>query len=494
MPESAARPDSHQKLPVAVIGAGFSGTVAAIQLLAHLPPDYPVLLCERAERFGRGRAYDTGNPDHLLNVRAANMSAFPDRPGHFEDWLAGAEPDAGVRRTPAGTFAARGLYGRYLGELLAGAVTAGGVPRLHLVNEAITDARPGPGGLVLTSEGGRRHAVAGAVLAMGNLAAPGGLESRHRVDPWRPEGLGRLHPHRPVLVVGTGLSMVDAVLTLRRQGFSGQVVALSRRGLVPAVHAPAGTWPRPDLAPEAASLTRLLAGIRREVAAAEAAGVGWHGVIDALRPATDALWLRLPPPERARFLRHLRPYWDVHRHRAAPPAGAAIAAEIAEGSLVVRAARLLGIEDRPDEARVTLRPRGGAAAEVLDVQCILDARGVGQIAGTGDPLLRGLFDRGLARPGPFGIGLDVGADLAVRGDGSARLWTLGPLARGALWESVAVPDIRNQAAALARIVAAALRPQPVPAYAAVRPVKAACPAISDPDRASAMSPRVSSTP
>ena len=452
------RPSSAAALPVAVIGAGFSGTVAAIQLLAQLPPERPVLLCERAERFGRGRAYGTGNPDHLLNVRAANMSAFPDRPGHFEAWLEGAAPEEGVRRGPAGTFAARGLYGRYLAELLTGAVTEGAAPRLHLVNEAVTDIAPEGGRLVLTSEGGRRIPAAAAVLAMGNLAAPDEPASRHRLDPWRPEGFGRLHPDRAVLVVGTGLSMVDAVMTLRRHGFSGAIVAVSRRGQVSTVHEPAGAWPRPELTPaETASLTRLLVRIRREVAAAAAAGIGWHGVIDALRPVTDALWLGLPERERARFLRHLRPFWDVHRHRSAPPAGAAVAAEIAAGTLRIRAGRILAIEDRPDEAVVAVRPRGAQAVERLPVQGILDARGIGRVAETADPLLRRLIARGLVRPGPFGIGLDVRPDLSVAGETPAPLWTLGPLLRGAFWECTAVPDIRNQAAALAQAVAAGLR-------------------------------------
>ncbi|GJD80352.1 hypothetical protein NBEOAGPD_3593 [Methylobacterium gregans] len=451
-------PAEAQPLPIAVIGAGFSGTAAAIQLLAQLPPGRSVLLCERAERFGRGRAYATGNPDHLLNVRAANMSAFPDRPAQFEDWLASADAAEGIRRTPAGTFAARGLYGRYLSELLTAALTGADAPRLQLVNEAITDIAPEEGRLVLRSEGGRRFAAAGAVLAMGNLAAPEEPASRHRADPWNPDGFGRLHPDRAVLVVGTGLSMVDAVMNLRRHGFTGRIVALSRRGQASTVHAQAGAWPQPDFSPaERTSLTRLLRRIRQEVAAASAAGIGWHGVLDALRPVTDTLWLGLPEAEKARFLRHLRPFWDVHRHRAAPPAGAAIAAEIAAGTLEVRAAKLLAIEDRPDEALVTCRPRGAREPETFAVQCILDARGIGRVAETVDPLLRRLIDRGLVRPGPFGIGLDVRPDLSVIGDMPAPLWTLGPLIRGVFWECTAVPDIRNQAAQLARAVAAGVR-------------------------------------
>jgi len=180
-------------------------------------------------------------------------------------------------------------------------------------------------------------------------------------------------------------------------------------------------------------------------------------VIDALRPVTDALWLGLPPADKARFLRHLRPFWDTHRHRAAPPVGAAIAGEIEAGSLQVRAGKLVAIEDQAGEARVTYRPRGASELETLAVQLILDVRGVGRVADTTDPLLRNLIDRGLVQAGPFGLGLAVHPDLTVMGTAEtpARLWTLGPLLRGTYWECTAVPDIRNQAVDLARSVAAA---------------------------------------
>ncbi|WP_132252234.1 FAD/NAD(P)-binding protein [Methylobacterium segetis] len=441
-------------LPIAVIGAGFSGTMAAIQLLATLPRSRPVLLCERADAFGRGLAYATRAPAHLLNLRAANMSAFSDRPHHFEAWLAeeGAE---GVRRTPAGTFAPRGVYGRYLSELLRQALTADGLPRLRLVNDAVTDLEPSGGGFVLRTEGGQAHPVAGAVLAAGNLAGPGEPASRHRVDPWQPERFGRLHPHLPVLIVGTGLTMVDTVATLRGQGFSGHIVAVSRRGLLPNVHEPAEAWPAPNLTTgDLASLSALVGRIRREVASARAAGVDWRGVVDGLRPVTDFIWRSLPAPERDRFLRHLRPFWDVHRHRTAPPAAQAIDEEIARGSLTVLAGRIRAIADEEAHAVVTLLPRGEEQPRDLEVQCILDATGIGRVSETQDPLLRRLMARGLVRPGPFGLGLDAGPDYRALGTrGGGRLWTLGPLLRGVLWECIAVPDIRNQAAEVADLVA-----------------------------------------
>ncbi|MFE1602182.1 FAD/NAD(P)-binding protein [Methylobacterium sp. ID0610] len=452
---------------IAIVGAGFSGSMAALHLLAALPRDWSVLLCERGSTFGRGLAYGTAAADHLLNLRAINMSAFPDRPKHFSEWLARLAADPaetgplGIRTTPAGTFAPRGLYGRYLAELLTRALGAEGAPRLRLVHDAVTDLVPAPGGYLLRTEGGQDHPVAGAVLAMGHLTGPGAPPSRHRLDPWQPEAFGRLHPHLPVLIVGTGLTMVDAVASLRGHGFTGRILALSRRGLLPNVHAPAAVWPLPEFAPaDLASLTRLTRRIRAEVAAARRSGRDWRDVIDALRPVTDYLWRSLPAAERARFLRHLRPFWDVHRHRAAPTSAEAIGAEIASGRLEVRAGRILAIADEAGQAVVTLRPRGTGRDVAVPVQGILDATGIGRIDESADPLLRRLTARGLVRPGPFRLGLEVGPDYRVRGARPGRLWTLGPLLRGASWECLAVPDIRNQAAEVAALVAAAVEAIP----------------------------------
>lgn len=444
-------------LPIAVIGAGFSGTMAAIQLLDALPSDRTILLCERGGRFARGLAFGTKANRHLLNLRASNMGAYPDRPLHFEAWLSALpeEEAHGVRNTPAGTFAPRELYGRYLAQLLTEAVKAEGPPRLNLVNDAVTDLEPAPYGYTLRTEGGHAYAVAGAILAMGNLTSPGEPQSRHRADPWRPETFGRLHPDLPVLIVGTGLTMVDAVASLRDHGFAGPIVALSRRGLLPQVHGPAAGRPIPNLSSaDLTSLSRLTRRIRSEIAAARAEGAGWRSVIDSLRPITDSLWRSLPKAERARFLRHLRPFWDVHRHRTAPPASQTIQDEIARGTLAVRSGRILSIDDEPSQAVVTIRPRGSRATERLPVQCILDATGIGHVGETTDPFLQRLIARGLVRPGPFGMGLDVDSGFHALGPRPApRLWTLGPLLRGVLWECIAVPDIRNQAADLAAIVA-----------------------------------------
>ena len=255
--------------------------------------------------------------------------------------------------------------------------------------------------------------------------------------------------------------MVDAVASARQRGFSGPILAVSRRGLLPQVHAATASWPAPDV-PVAArgSLPHLLRFVRDEVRRAAAVGVDWRSVIDALRSASIGLWRGLPLAEQRRFLRHVRAYWDVHRHRMAPPAAEIIARERASGGLSLMRARVMAVEDQAGHARVTLRERGADAPRVVNVQRIIDASGVGRVADTNDLLLRRLIARGLIRPDALGLGLAVTDDLAVvaqLGDASRPLWTLGPLLRGTLWECTAVPDIRGQAADLARTVAARLR-------------------------------------
>jgi uncharacterized NAD(P)/FAD-binding protein YdhS len=450
--------------PVAVIGAGFSGTMAAIQLAGALPPERPVLLCERAEAFGAGLAYGTSNPEHLLNVRAANMSAYPDRPDHFGAWLdAAGEPD-GLRATPVGLFAPRGLYGAYLAEQLRDAIMADrGPPRLGILPDEVVDVERDGAGFRLLTACGRSHRASGIVLALGNLRPARGAGSVRFSDPWRPGALEDIDPALPVVIVGTGLTMVDAVLSLRRSGFRAKVIAVSRRGLLPRAHAASAPWTTPDFRPEErASPARLLHRVRGEVARAAAAGVDWRGVIDALRPVTRDLWQGLGTAAKRSALRHLRAYWDVHRHRMAPPAADAVRAMLEEGSLVVTRGRILSLEDGPAHATVTLRLPGGGTA-TLNAGRVIDATGVESVARVEDALATRLLERGLVRLDDLGIGLSVAPDLTALDAGGAPvpgLKALGPIVRGVFWECTAVPDIRAQAADLAAHMAAHLAARP----------------------------------
>lgn len=325
--------------------------------------------------------------------------------------------------------------------------------------------RPIIGGLDLETACGRCHGVDAAILALGNFppARTGNLADA--LSPWEShalDGLDGLDPARPVLLVGTGLTMVDTCLELLARGFQGPIHALSRRGLLPLPHA---ATPAPwDVRLEAAdrrSLLHLLRAVRRAVAAADAAGIGWHAVLDALRPQVQSLWQTLSAVDRHRFLRHLRPWWEVHRHRLAPTVAGTIRAARSAARLNILAGRIERIVPAESGARVYWSRRGGTAGQPLDVQCVINCTGPEvDVTRVNDPLLRQLLADGLVRPDPWRLGLDASAQGGIaRRDGevSQRLFAVGPVARGALWEVTSVPDIRSQAEQVAMAALGAAR-------------------------------------
>ena len=436
MPDTSDPP-----LTVAVVGGGASGALAAAHLLRQATGPLRVVLAERRAEAGRGVAYATRHPRHVLNVPAGRMSAWPDRPDDLLRWLhAGPRPDA-----DAGTFIARGLYGDYLAHTLADAARTAapgvGLERRGEVAGIEADA----GGATLTFATGERLAADRVVLALGHGAPQASVPAavaaspRYAPDPWAPGALD-VPAHASVVFVGTGLTMVDGVLALADRGHTGPVLAVSRRGLSPHAHR-AGPAVAPDaLPPDAATLIGRL----------RAAGEDWRGALDALRPHSAAVWQSLPPAEQRRFLRHLRPYWDVHRHRIAPESAATLAAMQASGQLAVRAGRVLGGVETGDALALHVRFRGDAAPTTLAAQRVVNCTGTSLACSAADhPVLAGLFASGAAERHGLGLGLRVDDDGALVGAAHGVVFALGPLRAGHLWESVAVPEIRVQAAAFA---------------------------------------------
>lgn len=417
---------------IVIVGAGFSGTMLAVHLAAA---GVRVTLVDRPDRVAGGLAYATCAPEHVLNVRAGNMSAFPDAPDHFARWLeARGEGDAG-------TFAGRRVYRRYLAETLDAA------PGIDIVDgEAVSVQADG----VKLATGASLTADA-VVIALGNLPpapiAAFDQTADYANDPWHPDGratIARLAAQDgDVLAVGTGLTMIDTVLSLDAQGFAGRIVATSRRGLLPRAHAAHAV---PKLAPPVHRRPiALLRWVRRH-----AAHHDWRGVVDALRPITADIWRSWSAADKASFMRHLRPWWDVHRHRIAPHVAARMDGLIAHGRLVVRAGRIEAV----DGQRVALRTRGETVAEPLQVAGVVNCTGPqGDIRRSAHGLIRDLLASGAARTDTFGLGLDIDEDCRVLGDVGVSLYAIGPMTRGAYWEIVAVPDIRVQAARLAGVIA-----------------------------------------
>lgn len=448
---------------IAIIGAGFTGCLLAVQLLRRSAGAAEVILVERGGPAGRGMAYGTPHPAHLLNVRAANMSAFPDMPEDFQRWAqahgAGDDP-----------YLPRRFYGDYVGETLAAAGRdfPGG---LTMLADGVTGLDRDEGGVTLRLASGRTERADIVAVCTGNAqpSAPIPLPEAPGRILVGPEDacLPSILPDETVLILGTGLTMIDIAAGLAAQNHQGPVLALSRRGLLARPHL--------DVANKAAALAAdafvglpalaLLRRVRALCREAEAAGGDWRAVIDGLRPFTQRLWRAWDATEAGRFLRHLRPWWDVHRHRVAPAIGNRVGAMMASGQLQVLAGRLLAVEAAEDGLVATLRRRGAQAEERRPACRLVLASGPeADPARTGDPFLRSLLSSGAARPDRLNLGLDVDADGRLIGhDGvpSPRLYALGPPTRGAFWEITAVPDIRRQCAEVAaRMLAGGDGPAP----------------------------------
>jgi uncharacterized NAD(P)/FAD-binding protein YdhS len=439
---------------IAIVGGGFSGSLLAFHLLSRCAPNDRILLIERNRRFGLGLAYSTGNSNHLLNVRAGNMSAISERPSHFVEWLRDLPPEALAQLTeppgPTG-FVPRGLFGRYIQHLLGDRIWREGRSRqLDLVTDEAVALHRRDRGWEVELAVGRKLAVHEAVLAIGNFPPAGSTPGYHG-DPWHANAFTGLAPDRAVLTLGTGLTMIDTVISLLDRGHRGPIYALSRRGLLPRVHlrTQGGALPAPwvfEEPPRGTSLVSLLRLVRETSRQAEAQGRGWRVVIDGLRPHTQRLWQELSLQERARFLRHLRPWWDAHRHRTAPQIMERIVEAHDSGQLRLLAGRVTGKDRRPSGFAVTVAPRGGQVPLSLTVDRIIDCSGPRTDCTKIDqPLLRQLLREGQIRPDALRLGIEVEPDGAVIGRNGKTvpdLFAIGPITKGTFWEIVAVPDIR----------------------------------------------------
>jgi uncharacterized NAD(P)/FAD-binding protein YdhS len=464
-----------------VIGGGASGVMLAYQLLKDRNRRLRVTLIERQSEIGRGSAYHTNNPEHLLNVRAANMSALPDDPGHFWNWLTD-RPD-GSPCADSYCFVPRRIYGDYLASLVEPLIAdAGASSGLAILHAHCTEIEEGPSGVTVTLADGTRLTGDLAVLATGNDGAAS--KSPGHADPWA--AASTIDRNATVLILGTGLTMVDYVLSLLRGGHQGPIVAMSRRGLLAKAHRRTHAMKIEEIdIPFGASVTQLLRWLRVRIAAQMADGGDWRCVIDAIRPFTQRLWQELPTSSRRRFLEHARAWWDVHRHRMAPEVEMRVTQALAAGQLAMLPAKIVSIDSNEGGALVRYRRRGRNDIDSLQAGIIVDCTGiVRDPLASSNPAVQNLFERGQARPDLLNIGIDVSGNCAIiaaSGIASERLFAVGPLTRSAFWEIVAVPDIRHQCADLAtRILALQENDAPSRANAALKTVLAIQPPTQAP--------------
>ncbi len=458
---------------IAIIGGGLSGSLVAANLLRSATIPISIKLIERNCEIGKGVAYGTPVDCHLLNVPAGKMSAFPDESDHFLKWLYAN----GYKQVTASTFVPRTVYGNYIQAILqeAQANAQAGVEFERIVGEAISIETTTYSVRVYLNNG-RRLQVQKAVLALGNFPASLpepiaalGNPNPYVKDAWAEDAIANLTPFDSILLVGTGLTMVDAVVALHQQGFQGQIHAVSRHGLMPCRHKPTTPYPaflNLETAPKTArGLFHL---VRQEVKVAIATGQDWRAVIDALRPVTPELWQALPFKEQKRFLRHVKAYWEVHRHRIAEEIAEVLDTAVQLGQLRHYGGRIQTCQEFEKGVNVTIKERETRADIVLQVSRIVNCTGSNcNYRRLQHPLLSSLQEQRLFRSNTLSIGIDTAANGAlIDADGkvSELLYTLGTPRKGNLWETTAVPEIRVQAVSLAQELLKSLNSRP---YAAI---------------------------
>lgn len=439
---------------IAIIGGGFSGTMLALNLAAK-NSGHAIHVVEPRSSLGLGVAYSTDEPGHLLNVAASNMSAWPDRPHDFIGYLIDERPE--LAEEPLEFFhsfyAPRMSYGRYIQSLVKRPEYS------SIMHHRAQALRVGRAGTSLSISLSNQHVLeaSAVVLALG-LPPSGAIDrifgwaqpGRYLSQPWdaleTSSFLRDIDPRDHILIIGSGLTMVDMLVSLKQRGHQGFVTIVSRHGQVPQVHAPFDKISHFKLKERT---PRAWLKFFREYRD------NWRAVFDALRPHTPSIWQNFTVAQKTQFLRHLRPWWDSRRHRVAPEINNILKAGLREERYQVHAGRLLKAQTETKGFNLSFAKPDGTVLS-LSPQRVINCTGPeSQVINFKGSLWTCLLKEGLLRPDPTGMGvLSTSEFQAIPQVGyePSPLFVLGALRRGTQWESTAVPELRADAVRLAHIL------------------------------------------
>ncbi|MFM7216940.1 MAG: FAD/NAD(P)-binding protein [Bacteroidota bacterium] len=455
---------------VAIVGGGFCGMMTAVQLVkAAAGAPCEILLFTDGE-LGKGPAYSGSSDLHVLNVEARNMSAFPEAPEHFADWLVARLEKAGMSTENADRmFAPRKWYGEYLSEIAKTLRQEHGSTKVKIIHRRVLSVKPLKNGFGLTTIDSN-HAVDCVVLATGNMlpSKPKGIpasfqKSTHYVsDPWSFDSAVVPADQKTVLIVGTGLTMVDVMITLREGGFNGRIVAVSPKGfeILPHRKYQSISAIKDELHPPY-RLDDLFALFRKHIRIVREKGITGEAVVDAVRPLTRSIWTSLTESDKRRFLTHLRHLWGLARHRLPPEQHEQLREQITQGSFTILAGRILDVHEEKDGCLVTIKERKTGLVSELSAALVINCTGPStDIAACKDPLYESLLKEHIIRPDPLGMGIQanhLGHPMGKDQEPVAGIYALGSLLKGTFWESTAIPELRVQCKETAESVYAYLK-------------------------------------
>ncbi len=453
---------------IGIIGGGFSGTITAVQLIRKCVTPVKITLISDPESLNRGRAYNPYSTRHLLNVVTGQMSAFPERPDHFLDWVMNLPEYAGYdRNLIANSFMPRAMYGMYVRQLWQAA-------RLHahdkgilieVVDDLAASIFPNPFSIMVTTLSGRQFVFNDVVLATGNA-----LPRNHAIkddnfyrisqnyfrNPWEEASVLNPPEHLPVLLIGNGLSMVDTVFGLLENGFREKIISISPNGfnLLPHRHGGLSYSKLSEEVMPGMGLKDWLSLVNRHRKRVRKLGVSAEPIIDALRPFTQDIWLNFSDAEKETFLRKLQSLWGVARHRVPLQIHDKLQQLRLENKLETHAGRIVNMVDGGDFVRVEWLNKKTGRVQKTDVARVINCSGPEtDLEKMDDGLLKDGFKKGILKQDRFKLGIEAAWPsmevLDASGNPYTNLFAMGTLLRGKLWETTSVKELREQAANLA---------------------------------------------
>ncbi|MBP6334368.1 MAG: FAD/NAD(P)-binding protein [Bacteroidia bacterium] len=454
-------------LSVAIIGGGFNGIMTLVHLVKNATAEIHISLFYKSPPLAAGIAFKTYSEKHLLNVAARNMSAFPNDPGHFIQWVLKRKEYASQPADEIGkAFLPRNLYGLYLNDILESSIA--NLPlniKLDIINEEVTGLTSAAGNFSVTTKSGHIIVADKVVLATGNQIPGSPLKPNHAFlessfyhpNPWVESSVDNVQNQKPILIIGTGLTMVDVVLGLLEKKYSGKIIAISPRGFHILPHRPHEVYSEilSDIKPPY-DLSNLLSTFRAHIRKVKSENRFGEAVVDAFRSKTQEVWQALSKDDKKRFMVHIRHLWGVARHRLPAGVHANIQDLIKQGRLEVIAGRIVDVEMKDDYATARIKLRNGQKEISLAVQRIINCTGP-----EADPskfnstLFRQLISDNMIIVDDMRLGIFAspqGEIYDASGKTVNNFYTLGTLLRGTLWETTAVPELRVQAENTAQLI------------------------------------------
>jgi uncharacterized NAD(P)/FAD-binding protein YdhS len=454
---------------IAIIGGGFCGMMTLIQIAGQTREKVNVTLFYKGPTLARGTAFSTYSDSHLLNVAAKNMSAYPDQPDHFVNWLSGKEQFTGMKAEDlAGLYLPRNIYGRYLQDAKKELFEKKNpLANIKCIMSEVLSVERKDKVFLITCSDASTSIVDKVILASGNHLPRPLLHPSHLLhgsesyypDPWSEASVSGTSEGKPVMIIGTGLTMIDVVIGLNEKNFQGKIIAVSPNGFHILPHRPHEVYT--DILEEIKApydLANLFRIFRKHVRKVKSENKSGETVVDALRSKTQEIWQALSLDDRKRFMLHVRHLWGVARHRLPAEIHASIHKMIDEGRLEIIAGRIQDVELQAGHFTVRIQKRSDREIFTGEVQRLINCTGPeSDPAKFNSPVFKQLLDDKLVCVDDMRLGLrstPEGRIIDPEGKTNMDLFVMGSLLRGTLWETTAVPELRVQAKEIASLVLA----------------------------------------